>query len=184
MESIDKRVTRIQADLAALTVRARQDGLWVAPSVEEGVGRWLAKGTSLGLIIDPSSYEFIATVLQEDVDPLFGKGIHGAQVKLIGQADHRVPASNLRRIPAEKHTLPSPALGWVGGGEVPISKQDPQGQRAAEPFFEVRADVQPAPDVAFVHGRAGKIRFDLESEPLMPRFVRRLRQLLQKRYQI
>lgn len=184
MESIEKRIARIESDIASLTVRARQDGLWVAPSIEEGVGRWLAKGTSLGLIVDPSSYEFVATVLQEDVDPLFGREIRGAHVRLIGQADENLTAENLRRIPAEKRTLPSPALGWVGGGEVPISKQDPQGQRAAEPFFEVRADVLPHPEVALVHGRAGKIRFDLESEPLLPRAVRRLRQLLQKRYQI
>src|ERR1051325_7601441 len=150
MESIDKRIARIQLEISLLTVRARQDGLWVAPSIEEGIGRWLAKGSSLGLIIDPSSFEFVATVLQEDVDPLFGKALHGAEIRLIGEADKRLPAINLRKIPSEKRILPSPALGWVGGGEVPISKQDPQGQRAAEPFFEVRADVNAISDVALV----------------------------------
>jgi putative peptide zinc metalloprotease protein len=184
MESIEKRIARIEKEMADLTLHARQDGLWVAPSLEEGLGRWLAKGTSLGLIVDPSSFEFVATVLQEDVDPLFGKPIGDARVRLIGQAEEAVIATNLRRIPAEKRTLPSPALGWVGGGEVPISKQDPQGQRAAEPFFEVRADVSGPTDVALAHGRAGKIRFDLEPEPLLPRAIRRLSQLLQKRYQI
>ncbi len=184
MESIEKRISRLETDKANLTVRARTDGLWVAPSIEEGVGRWLAKGTSIGLIIDPSAYEFVATVLQDDVDPLFAKDIKQGQIRLVGQADETINATNLRRIPAEKRTLPSPALGWVGGGDVPVSKQDPQGQHAAEPFFEVRADVQPQPDVALVHGLAGKIRFDLDAEPLLPRAVRRLRQLLQKRYQI
>lgn len=184
LESVEKRITRIRLDISLLTVRARQDGLWVAPSVEEGVGRWLARGTSLGLLVNPASYDFVATVLQEDVDPLFGEKIRGAQIRLIGQADETLAAGNLRRIPAEKRTLPSPALGWVGGGDIPVSKQDPQGQKAAEPFFEVRADIQPAGDVTLAHGRAGKIRFDLESEPLLPRALRRLRQLLQKRYQI
>jgi hypothetical protein len=33
-------------------------------------------------------------------------------------------------------------------------------------------------------GRIGEIRFDLPSEPLLPRWMRSLRQLLQKRYQI
>jgi putative peptide zinc metalloprotease protein len=184
MESIEKRIGQLQADREKLTIRARQDGLWVAPAAEEGLGRWLSKGTSLGLIIDPASYEFVATVLQDDVDPLFATDIKDGEIRLIGEADDAVKATNLRRIPAEKRTLPSPALGWVGGGDVPISKQDPQGQHAAEPFFEVRADMQAKTDVALVHGRAGKIRFDLESEPLLPRAVRRFRQLLQKRYQI
>lgn len=184
LESVEKRVARIESDRAELTVRARIDGIWVAPAIEEGIGRWLAKGTPLGLIVDPSSFEFVATVLQEDVDRLFSQGIQGAEIRLLGQADEVVSASNLRKIPAEKRNLPSPALGWAGGGEVPVSSQDPEGQRAAEPFFEVHADMLARPEVALVHGRAGKIRFDLPSEPLLPRIVRRFQQLLQKRYQI
>lgn len=184
LDSVEKRIARIQADRAALTVRARLGGIWVAPAIEEGVGRWLVKGTPLGLIVDPSSFEFVATVLQEDVDRLFNQGIRGAEIRLLGQAGEIVGASNLRKIPAEKRNLPSPALGWAGGGEVPVSSQDPEGQRAAEPFFEVHADMTAHPEVALVHGRAGKIRFDLPSEPLLPRVVRRFQQLLQKRYQI
>jgi putative peptide zinc metalloprotease protein len=184
LESVEQRIARLEEDKAALTVRARHDGLWVSPSIEEGVGRWMAKGTSVGLVVDPSSFEFIATVLQEDVDRLFGQGLHGAEIRLIGQADEALAATNLRKIPAEKRNLPSPALGWAGGGDIPISRQDQQGQRAAEPFFEVHADVTPLAEVALVHGRTGKIRFALPSEPLMPRIVRRFQQLLQKRYQI
>lgn len=184
LESVEKRIARLEADRRALTVRARHGGLWLAPSIEEGLGRWMAKGTSLGLVVDPSSFEFIATVLQEDVDRLFGRGIRGAEIRFIGQAGKTVPATNLRKIPAEKRNLPSPALGWAGGGEIPVSAQDPEGQRAAEPFFEVHADIGAAPEVALVHGRSGKIRFKLPSEPLLPRIVRRFQQLLQKRYQI
>jgi putative peptide zinc metalloprotease protein len=184
MDSIEKRISRLEKDKTNLTVRARQDGLWVSPSIEEGVGRWLVKGTDLGLIIDSSAYEFVATVLQDDVDALFAKDIREGRIRLVGQADRTAVGTNLRRVPAEKRTLPSPALGWAGGGELPVSQQDSHGQHAAEPFFEVRTDVQPNAEIELLHGRAGKIRFDLESEPLLPRVVRRLRQLLQKRYQI
>jgi hypothetical protein len=41
-----------------------------------------------------------------------------------------------------------------------------------------------ADPIALLHGRSGKIRFDLDPEPLLPRWLRRLYQLLQKRYQI
>jgi putative peptide zinc metalloprotease protein len=75
-------------------------------------------------------------------------------------------------------------LGWAAGGEVRIARDDPQGLHAAEPFFEVRAPVTAAGEAALLHGRAGKIRFDLGSEPLLPRWLRRLRQLMQKRYQL
>jgi putative peptide zinc metalloprotease protein len=184
LDSVEKRIARLETDREALTVHARHDGIWIAPSIEEGIGRWMAKGTSIGLVVDPAAFEFISTVLQEDVDRLFGQGIQGAEIRLLGQAGETLAASNLRKIPAEKRNLPSPALGWAGGGDIPVSSQDPDGQRAAEPFFEVRADVAPLAAVALVHGRSGKIRFDLPSEPLLPRMARRFRQLLQKRYQI
>jgi putative peptide zinc metalloprotease protein len=70
----------------------------------------------------------------------------------------------------------------MSGGEVPVDVEDPQ--KAVEPFFEVHADVAADADAAILHGRSGKIRFDLEAEPLLPRWIRRLQQLLQKRYQL
>ena len=84
--------------------------------------------------------------------------------------------------------IPSPALGWHGGGEIAVAQDDPQGTKAAEPFFEVRAEVSSAAataaSLATLHGRSGKIRFDRKWEPVLPRCVRSLRQLLQKRYQL
>jgi len=78
--------------------------------------------------------------------------------------------------------LPSAALGWHGGGEVPVSLNDPSGTRAAEPFFELLATIAPTTDAAILHGRSGKIRFDLPPEPLLHQWFRKLRQVLQKHY--
>jgi hypothetical protein len=91
---------------------------------------------------------------------------------------------NFKVIPAEKRNLPSPALGWFSGGSVPIEPQDPYGQKAAEPFFEVRSEITDSNGATLMHGRSGMIRFDLSAEPLLPRWIRSLRQLLQKRYQL
>jgi hypothetical protein len=41
-----------------------------------------------------------------------------------------------------------------------------------------------SPTPALLHGRSGVIRFDLPAEPLLPRWLRRLGQLLQVRYQL
>lgn len=183
-ESVIERLQRVKRDQEALVVKARHAGVWVSPQVDDAVGRWLARGTPLGLVVDPNSFEFVATVLQQDVDTLFVRAQADAEVRLIGEAESRILAGNIRKIPAEKQTLPSPAIGWAGGGDVAVSPNDPEGSKAAEPFFEVRADLQPAPEVALVHGRAGKIRFNLESEPLLPRWIRRFRQLVQTRYQL
>jgi putative peptide zinc metalloprotease protein len=81
-----------------------------------------------------------------------------------------------------KQTLPSAALGWAAGGAVPVSSDEPE--RAKEPFFEIHAALLDNRAVAELHGRSGNIRFALEPEPLLPRWLRRLWQMLQKRYQI
>jgi putative peptide zinc metalloprotease protein len=183
-ESITNRLYKLEQDHAQLTIRALHDGLWVAPGVEDYVGRWLPRGTRLGLLVDPTFFEFISTVRQEDGDALFARDIFGAEIRLFGQVGAVLPVTQWRVIDGEQSTLPSPALGWMGGGEVPVSPEDPQGRRAAEPFFEVQAQVPTEADAVLLHGRSGRIRFDLEPEPLLPRWWRRLRQLLQKRYQI
>jgi putative peptide zinc metalloprotease protein len=182
IEALTRRLEKLEADRASLTVQARHTGIWVAPGIHEFVGRRIERGSPLGLVVDASGFEFTATVLQEDADTVFVRPPRGAEIRLYGQAGDKVEALAWRVIPGGTRALPSPALGWVGGGEVAVSAEEPT--RAVEAFFEVRADLPPSTDVAFFHGRSGKIRFDLEPEPLLPRWMRRLWQLLQKRYQL
>lgn len=183
-QATTNRLNKLLEDQANLLLTARHDGVWVAPGIEDFVGRWLPRGTPLGLLIDPRQFEFVATVKQADADALFARRIPGAEVRLVGEAGRVVPVRQWKVVPGGHHLLPSPALGWGAGGEMPIALDDPQGRRAAEPFFEVLAALPQSAEATLLHGRSGKIRFDLEAEPLLPRWIRRLRQLLQKRYQI
>ena len=184
LEAVAKRLQRLQSDHENLTIKAAQDGLWISPQLKDFVGRWLGRGTVLGLVIDPAHFEFTATVAQEDGDAIFASRIPTAEVRLRGQSEAVIRLGELRIVPAEQQRLPSAALGWAGGGEVPITSTDTQGTKALEPFFSVRASVTAAGSAALLHGRAGKIRFDLDPEPLLQGWIRRLRQLLQKRYQL
>ncbi len=183
-ESTQARLAKLRQDQERLTLRARHAGIWIAPGIENYTGRWVPRGTRLGLLINPVSFEFTATVPQEDADALFARPISGAQVRLRGQAGRALTTGPWKVIPAEQRVLPSAALGWMGGGEVATSPEDPQGRKAAEPFFEVHAGLPATGEVAVLDGRSGKIRFDLQSEPLLPRWLRRLWQLMQKRYQV
>jgi putative peptide zinc metalloprotease protein len=86
-------------------------------------------------------------------------------------------------VPGGQDILPSAALGWAAGGEIPVSATDQQGNRSVEPFFEVIGKLD-SPAAALFDGRSGRISFQLEPEPLLPRWLRGFWQLLQKRYQI
>jgi putative peptide zinc metalloprotease protein len=184
LESATNRVAKLLADREALTVRARHDGLWVAPELKEAVGRWLSRGTPLGLLVNPAEFQFTATVKQEEAQALFARKLSGAEIRLHGQVGQVLHTKQWEVLPGGQRTLPSPALGWQAGGEMPVAPDDPKGVKSAEPFFEVRAALPSAEGAALLHGRSGRIRFDQEWEPLLPRWIRSLRQLLQKRYQL
>ncbi len=166
-----------------LVVRATQTGAWVYPHASELTGRWLPRGADLGVVLDPSAFHFHAVIGSEDADRLFGGRMRDAEVRILGQAGQRLALRNVEVIPAERRDLPSAALGWLAGGPVRTAANDPNGVRAAEPFFEVRGTLEKAGEAILLHGRAGRVRFDLPPEPLLPRWVRALRQLLQRRYQ-
>ncbi len=182
LASINQQLEKLGADQAALTVRARHLGVWVAPRVEDIVGRHIARGTPLGLMVNPGRFEFVATVPQTDADAAFASNPRAGEVRLRGEAGEVLKIGVWSVVAGGKQTLPSAALGWLGGGEIPVAKDEPE--RAKEPFFEIHAALDPATAVSLIHGRSGVIRFTLESEPLMSRWMRRLWQLLQKRYQI
>ena len=112
----------------------------------------------------------------------FSRNLPQYKIRLVGQAGRAEAAPQWKVRPGGQEHLPSPASGWAAGGEMPIEPGDPS--RTTEPFFEVHAALPAHTEATLVHGRSGKIRFDLDPEPLLPRWLRRLYQLLQKRYQI
>ncbi|MEQ1859753.1 MAG: hypothetical protein ABMA13_07455 [Chthoniobacteraceae bacterium] len=181
--AIDDRLAKLRVDVENLTVRARHEGVWIAPGIEDYLGRWLTRGANLGLLVNPTAFEFVATVLQEDADALFAKHEPGAEVRLKQNVGTVLFVKDWRVIPGEQRMLPSPALGWRGGGDVPVEAGDERGNKTVEPYFKVVTTL-PAAMVPLFDGSSGHVRFNLESEPLLPRWLRRLGQLLQKRYRM
>ena len=173
---------KLRADEAALTVRARHAGVWVAPRIRDTLGRRLERGVPLGLVVNPQGFEFVATVAQADADAAFAGQPRRGEVRLKGQAGLVLAVARWHVVPGGQQTLPSPALGWAAGGEVPVSPNEPE--KATEPFFEIHARLAPTPQVPLLHGRSGTLRLIWGPEPPLPRWSRRLRQLMQKRYQL
>jgi len=183
-DSVTSQLKKYSVDQANLVVRAPHDGVWVAPGIEDYVGRQVNRGSDLGLLVNPAAFEFVASVRQEDVNGLFGRDIRHAAVRLNGDAGTLIPVSAWRVIPGEQRMLPSAALGWKGGGDIPVAADDTSSSKTVEPFFEVVGKLDKSRQAPVLDGRSGKIRFALPPEPLLPRWTRDLWQLLQKRYQM
>ncbi len=182
--TIEKQLDRLHEDREKLVIRAEIDGLWAAPDVEDLRGVWLRRGTPLGELIDDRLFTFVSVVSQQDVARVFSNAIRGSEVRLAGQAQAGLAVQRITRIPAELTRLPSAALGYRAGGELAVDPTEGGGAVAAESFYEVRLDLVRDPAVVLVHGRSGRVLFRLEPEPLLQQGYRRLRQLLQRRYQL
>jgi len=184
LEAIEKKIKNLEEQKEALVVRAREKGVWVSPRSKDMLGAWVLRGSDLGMIINHEAFRFSAVVSQDEASNLFEEQIRKAEVRLHGQSSSNLQVKDFEIIPFQHERLPSAALGWSGGGDVAVSVTDQTGLKTVEPFFHISADVNLRPEVLFLHGRSGKIRFSMEPEPLFVQWFRKLRQLLQKRYQI
>lgn len=183
--AIQKHLAHIDTQRGVLTVRAKQQGTWVAPDIDDHAGRWMARGTMLGAVIDDNAHFFYAIVPQQQAKRIFSAERPGrAEVKLFGQAGNSILVDRIEVIPAEQTRLRSATLGWLAGGEIEVDMSDPSGLKTAEPFYEVRAILADQNKVPLYHGRSGRIRFELDPEPLLIQWGRKFRQLIQQRYQI
>lgn len=181
LRSIAGQEQEVAAQLAALTVRAAQDGVWSAPQLDWRVGVRVPRGALLGRLQSTDPLIFKAVVAQRDVDRLTRSERQHVEVRLRGAAEDRIRATGGELRPAESRRLPSPALGWQGGGVVPTDPEDASGTRALEPFFLFAAPL-PAEAVPQLYLRTGVMRVALDWQPWGQQGWRRVRQFVQERY--
>ncbi len=184
LSTLDSKLGKLKQQQEDLLVTAEQSGIWVSPSSHELHGLWLSRGKELGKIISPERFRFTAVVSQEEAANLFNGNATGeVAVRLTGQGGTDLPVSDFTMIPFQQEQLPSAALGWSAGGDIPISGKDEHGLQTLEPFFRIYADLLPTAPAVLNHGHSGQIRFRLQSEPLLQQLLRKARQFMQKRYQ-
>lgn len=186
IDGLDAQIDRLVEQQKELNVRSESEGKWVAPDLHQYIGSWLRRDQVLGDVVDPSNFKFYAIVPQEEADMLFKGVFKSVEVRLTGQAATNLEVRKLTAIPFQHDRLPSVALGWLGGGDVAVDAEDPDGKKAKEPFFLVQADL--AEDAqsraTVIQGLSGTLRFALEDRPLAHQVLRSLKQLIQKRYNI
>lgn len=184
MATIRSRLRRLREEQSLLAIHAEFSGTWVAPHLDDCVGMWIRRGTAIGQLVNEQDHIFSSVVSQKEVSQIFSGQVRSAEVRLSGQTKRTLSTGSMIRVPVEQTELPSVALGFGGGGEVAVDVKDASGVVAAQPFYQVRLDLIPDPEVALYHGRSGRVRFKLPPEPLFKQGYRKLRQLLQERYQL
>ncbi len=165
-----------------LRVTAPHAGVWVAPSSREMTGSWAPRGTEIGQVIDPESYQFLAVVNQRGAADLFAVELKEASVRLRGQAGKEIQVRDQKILQANLEQLPTAALGWSAKNELEMDRDDDSGRRVKTGFYQVTAelDADDVSDVALYENASGQIRFELQPEPFFSQWWRLLRQVIQK----
>lgn len=186
INGLESQLERLQEQRGELNVYATMDGKWVAPDIHQLRGSWLRSDQVLGEIVDPNNLKFYAVVPQEEADILFKNTYTKAEIRLMGQADINLPVPKLTVIPFQREKLPSVALGWLGGGDIAVDTDEPDGMKSKEPFFIVQAalPVERSNAGIVLHGLSGTLRFALPHQPLASQMLRSLKQLMQKRFEL
>lgn len=185
-EAVESVIAELERQRAALLVTAPIDGIWSAPDLDTGLGRWVARGSPLGAIVDPNGWRFVA-VLPQVATHLFDNRVHQVELRLRGQEHLNIVAPEAKIVPFETGTLPSRALGFAGGGDIAVSASDQNGLTAAEPFFRIQALLPLEAlggGLGLAHGRLGTIRLTLDDAPLLLQWERGVRQFLQRRFRV
>lgn len=185
-QALDNEYRDLTQRRAALTVKAPFDGFWMAPGIHQSLGGWISRGEVLGDLVDTRSFRFSGVISQEQAQEIFGSRIQGGNVAVAGQADHAVGLDDISVIPYESTHLASAALGWMGGGDVPVRTDENSGTQTREPFFVLRGNL-PAklPEgLVAMHGLSGKMKIRLRPQTLWAQGSMAMRQLVQKRYSL
>jgi len=183
-EALGKYIDQLKERKNNLVVKAAADGFWICPLTGFLKGQWLAKGAEAGTVISDKDYRFVSVAPQEKSSELFGKNIKELQLRLNGNPEETLSVKGHMMLPHAMNILPSASLGWKGGGEVPVDPDDPEGTKTIEPFYLFYAELGRPEKIKIFHGQKGSLKVKMQSEPIMYRVIRSVRQFLQQRYRL
>lgn len=181
LKALDSREAVLEEQLENLVVRAPISGRWIADDLHEVLGSVLPRGQSLGIVRGEESYVFTAVVHQRDAGRL---NLIDSELKIRGQEGENLRLTSLDAIPAGLADLPSAALGVAGGGSMGVATDEAGGNRATEPYFQVRGRIEAGEGCILQHGQRGVARFPLPNTPLMSQWSHAVRQFFQREYQL
>jgi len=184
IQAVDEKLRRVRTQRADLEVHAPVAGTWISPSVDRLKGAYLKRGQALGLVATMDALLVRAVANQNVAGPLMEEARDRVEIRMEGRPDKQVGGRLKQFLPAGQDQLPSPALGFLGGGTVATRRDDETGTRTAERIFEIHVVPDPSDEVRLLAGQRVVIRFETTPKPLMVQAWRSLLQMLQRRFQI
>ena len=180
--SVTQEQEQLQNRIDALSIRSPIDGTLIIPQLNDLPGRFFRKGELVAYVVSYPITIVRAVVTQDDIGLVRGKMVD-VEVRLAEQLSKRYKADILREIPAASDQLPSAALGFNGGGVIPVSPTDSSGETAFETVFQLELKLSELVHAKHLGGRV-YIRFDHGDEPFAMQIFRSTRQLFLRQFSL
>ena len=187
IDAADGKIRRLKEQLADLDVRAPFEGTWLAPQLDRERGGYMDRHRQVGVVATLDNLYVRAVATQDVADLLKAEANPAVEMRVDGRPDVTFGGTIKLFLPAGQQRLPSPALGYAGGGPIAVAADDKQGMKASEHLFEIQ--VEPAPPdvdhpVRLLAGQRVVIQFSNERKPLLAQWWRSLLQLIQRRFKV
>jgi putative peptide zinc metalloprotease protein len=173
----------LRVKISRQRITAPADGIWVAPDLTRRRGKWIDKGSPLGVIYSPTDLRLRVAVDQFDAVRLFAEPLLRTEFCISSRMSVRSREGRMFR--AEQEDLPTPsgrralfhpALAVTAGGDLPVEEGKDGEIQAAAHFFELRL-LPEEESLDFLRpGQKVLVRLVFDSRPLGMQVIRRIQQ--------
>lgn len=177
---LDAELEEINERISEQLIQSPRDGFFIIPQAEDIAGRFFRKGDLIGYIVDYPLTKIRTVITQDDIG-LVRKNTKDVEIRMAENIKSIYKANIIREVPAATDRLPSPVLGFAGGGKIPVDPSDKEGLIAYEPVFQMELQFPLQADAQYL-GERVYVRFIHEDEPLAFQWARLLRQLFLRQF--
>ena len=135
LAEVEEEMDELNRRLAALTLTSPAQGELELIQPADLPGRYLEKGSVLGLVHGAGGAIASVVIPQADAG-LVRRDTRGLSVRFPGRPESESPVQLVADVPSGSYLLPSPALGSMAGGRISVDTRDERGITALEPIFQ------------------------------------------------
>lgn len=176
--TLEADIASLQSEIESQTLFSKSFGTLVFPEDRNMTGRYIKKGQPVAYVVDPNQL-IVRLVVPQTAVGLFSQGVNEVQVRLADYPSKIMDASIIRQTPAGSNSLPSRALGAIGGGGIAVVGSDKNGTTTAEKIFQIDLGL-PVNSHASGLGTRVFVRINHGREVLARQWLRSIRQILLK----
>ena len=165
-----------------LTIFSPNTGTFVLPNSYNLLAQYVQKGDLLGYIMGASTPSVVIVVNQSDIALVRERTRH-VELRLAGHINKPFTTSIDRETPAASDNLPSPVLGTMGGGDIPVNPSDPNGLKTLTKTFQFEIKLS-NPEQTVRLGERVYAMFDHGYEPIAIQWYRSLRRLFLSQFHV